>query len=84
MASESSQGPESRPPASSGAAGAAGGRRPLRPRRGQARTKLIVAGVIVTLLVVGVLLYRHLAQWESTDDAQIDGYIYPVSSRVSG
>ena len=29
-------------------------------------------------------LYRHFAAWESTDDAEIDGYIYPVSSRVSG
>jgi membrane fusion protein (multidrug efflux system) len=29
-------------------------------------------------------LYRHLAAWESTDDAQIDGYVYPVSCRVSG
>src|SRR5207253_397679 len=31
-----------------------------------------------------LLLYRYLLAWESTDDAQIDGYIYPVSSRVSG
>ena len=29
-------------------------------------------------------MYRHYAAWESTDDAQIDGYIYPVSARVSG
>jgi membrane fusion protein (multidrug efflux system) len=35
-------------------------------------------------VVSSVLLYGHLAAWESTDDAQIDGYIYPVSSRVSG
>src|SRR5262249_529180 len=31
-----------------------------------------------------VVLYRRYAAWESTDDAQIDGYIFPVSSRVSG
>jgi len=30
------------------------------------------------------LLYLRFAAWESTDDAQIDGYIYPVSSRISG
>jgi membrane fusion protein (multidrug efflux system) len=35
-------------------------------------------------MVIAVLLYRHYAAWESTDDAQIDGYIYPVSSRVTG
>lgn len=53
-------------------------------RRGNPRLKIIllVAGII--LAVAAVLLYRHYAGWESTDDAQIDGYIYPVSSRVSG
>ena len=38
----------------------------------------------LALIVIAVLLYRHFAAWESTDDAQIDGYIYPVSSRVTG
>ena len=38
----------------------------------------------LALIAAAVLLYRHFAAWESTDDAQIDGYIYPVSSRVSG
>jgi membrane fusion protein (multidrug efflux system) len=46
------------------------------------RILLVVTGL--ALLVSSVLLYRHFAGWESTDDAQIDGYIYPVSSRVSG
>jgi membrane fusion protein (multidrug efflux system) len=41
-----------------------------------------LAGFI--LAIVGVLLYRYFASYESTDDAQIDGYIYPVSSRVPG
>jgi membrane fusion protein (multidrug efflux system) len=48
---------------------------------------LIRVGLPVLILVVvagGVLLYRHYARWESTDNAQIDGYIYPVTSRVSG
>ncbi len=36
------------------------------------------------LIVVAALLYHHYSQWESADDAQIDGYIYPVSSRVNG
>ena len=30
------------------------------------------------------LAYHYYAGWESTDDAQIDGYINPISSRVSG
>ena len=38
---------------------------------------------IVALLLVGWFWWesRH---WEDTDDAQIDGHIYPVSARVSG
>jgi membrane fusion protein (multidrug efflux system) len=32
----------------------------------------------------GILLYRYFASYESTDDAEIDGYIYPVSTRVTG
>ena len=43
---------------------------------------LVLLGL--ALIVIAVLLYRHFAAWESTDDAQIDGYIYPVSSRVTG
>ncbi len=43
----------------------------------------IVIGIIV-LLVVGFFIYRYLTSYESTDDAQIDGYINSISSRVSG
>lgn len=54
------------------------------PRR---RKLLWPAALVVVLLVIigfGVELYRYYSQWESTDDAQIDGYIYPVNSRISG
>jgi membrane fusion protein (multidrug efflux system) len=36
------------------------------------------------LIAISIPLYRHYAAWESTDNAQIDGYVYPVSSRVAG
>jgi membrane fusion protein (multidrug efflux system) len=39
---------------------------------------------LVVIAAASALLYRHLAAYESTDDAQIDGYIYPISTRVSG
>jgi membrane fusion protein, multidrug efflux system len=52
-------------------------------RKKQGRTILIVVVAVVALAIL-VLLYLHFAAWESTDDAEIDGYIYPVSSRVSG
>jgi len=49
-----------------------------------ARAK-IIAPIVVLLLAAGsALAYHYYAGWESTDDAQIDGYINPISSRVSG
>jgi membrane fusion protein, multidrug efflux system len=39
---------------------------------------------LLLLAAAGVLFFRYLSSFESTDDAQIDGYIYPVSSRVTG
>ena len=42
----------------------------------------LVIGIVLAVAVV--LLYRYFASYESTDDAEIDGYIYPVSSRVPG
>jgi membrane fusion protein (multidrug efflux system) len=42
----------------------------------------MVAGAAI--LVGAYFAWRHYAMWETTDDAQIDGYINPVSSRVAG
>jgi membrane fusion protein, multidrug efflux system len=53
-------------------------------RRRKARGIIILVAIVIALAVGAVLLYRYFAQYESTDDAQIDGYIYPVSSRVPG
>ncbi len=53
-------------------------------RRGKPRAKILLVVLGLAVAVALVLLYRYYTQWESTDDAQIDGYIYPVSSRVSG
>jgi membrane fusion protein (multidrug efflux system) len=47
-----------------------------------ARTALVV-GVIV-LVAGGVFAYRYFASYESTDDAQVDGHLMPLSARVSG
>ncbi len=54
-------------------------------RRAKARRRILVAAILgLALVVTSVLLYRHFSAWESTDDAEVDGYIYPVSSRVAG
>jgi membrane fusion protein (multidrug efflux system) len=46
-----------------------------------------IAIVIVAIVGIGVaafFIWRHYAQWVSTDDAEIEGYIYPISARISG
>jgi membrane fusion protein (multidrug efflux system) len=52
------------------------------------RRKLIVSvglpALAIMTLLAGRLVYGYYSQWESTDDAQVDGYIYPLTSRVSG
>jgi membrane fusion protein (multidrug efflux system) len=53
-------------------------------RRWQRRTKILAGIIGLIILVGGFLLYRYFTSYESTDDAQIDGYIYPVSPRVAG
>jgi membrane fusion protein (multidrug efflux system) len=48
------------------------------------RTKWAVI-IIALVIVVGVFfLWRYLGSYESTDDAQIDGHVNSVSSRISG
>jgi membrane fusion protein (multidrug efflux system) len=46
------------------------------------RIALILGGI--ALVVAVLFLWRYLASYESTDDAQIDGHLNPVSARVSG
>ena len=44
----------------------------------------LLLGAGLVLLVVGFFLWRYLASYESTDDAQVDVHLYPVSARISG
>ncbi|MGD8895032.1 MAG: HlyD family secretion protein [Acidobacteriota bacterium] len=54
-----------------------------RVRRGGPARWVLVAGAFL-LVVLGVLLWRHFAVRESTDDAHIDGHVSPVAARVAG
>jgi membrane fusion protein (multidrug efflux system) len=47
-----------------------------------ARWFLIVA--LIALVIGGYFAWRYFSSYESTDDAQVDGYLYPVSARISG
>jgi membrane fusion protein (multidrug efflux system) len=54
-------------------------------RRASNRRRNIAILVVSVVVVVGVvLLWRYLGSYESTDDAQADVHLYPVSARVSG
>jgi len=46
------------------------------------RRGLIAGGVVLALIVGGLLFYYH--NRESTDDAQVDGHITPISSKIYG
>ena len=57
-------------------------RRTFTRPKGRRRLIFIVAGIL--LLIAGLLLWRYLSSYESTDDAQVDVHLYPVSARISG
>ena len=48
------------------------------------RRRLLILAVVLVLVVGGVFLWRYLSSYESTDDAQADVHLYPVSARISG
>ena len=52
-------------------------------RRRRTRTLMLAAIALVLIASAGGWYWRSMGS-ESTDNAQIDGFIYPISSRVSG
>jgi membrane fusion protein (multidrug efflux system) len=47
-------------------------------------TRLLIVGVVLALLVGGFFVWRYLSTYESTDDAQVDGHLNALSTRVAG
>jgi membrane fusion protein, multidrug efflux system len=43
----------------------------------------VIIGVVV-LLVVGFFIYRYVASYENTDDAEVDGHVNSISARITG
>jgi membrane fusion protein, multidrug efflux system len=52
--------------------------------RRKRRRNLIILVAAVVVLVGGLVLWRYFSSYESTDDAQADVHLYPISARVSG
>jgi len=53
------------------------------PRRHPYKRWIFLASLVV-VAVAGAFLWHYLSGFESTDDAQVDVHLYPVSARISG
>jgi membrane fusion protein, multidrug efflux system len=53
-----------------------------RPKKAMKKA-LAAAGALFVLLAI-LLWWWHSRQFEETDDAQVDGHIYPISARIIG
>ena len=53
-------------------------------RSSKRRRNIVILVVVLVLLVGGLFLWRYFSSYESTDDAQADLHLYPVSARISG
>jgi membrane fusion protein, multidrug efflux system len=56
--------------------------RPSRTASPGFRVAIIIAAIV--LLVVGLFVFRYVTSYESTDDAQVDGHVNSISTRISG
>jgi membrane fusion protein (multidrug efflux system) len=59
-------------------------RNPLAHRTATRRRNIAIMIAVAVAIVAGIFLWRYLGSYESTDDAQADLHLYPVSARVSG
>jgi len=48
------------------------------------RARLLLVIVAIVLVVGGILAWRYFSSYESTDDAQVDGHLMPLSARIPG
>jgi membrane fusion protein (multidrug efflux system) len=55
-----------------------------KPRRWRPARVVVAAFLAAILSVGGFELWNYLESYQDTDDAQVDGYLDPISSRVNG
>ena len=58
-------------------------KRPINPRR-RRTIRFIILAVIVLAVVAAIPIYAYYSVRESTDDAQVDGHLVPISPRING
>ncbi len=55
------------------------------PNKRRKRTiRFVLLALLILAIVIGIPIYAYYSVRESTDDAQVDGHLVPVSSRISG
>ena len=59
-------------------------RSPVGYFRAHPMAKFVLAAVVVLLILGGLFVWHYYSTRESTDDAQIDGHINPIGTRVTG
>jgi len=57
---------------------------PARKTRPKPGRRILLVVIVLGAVVGGYFLWRYLSSYESTDDAQVDVHLYPVSARISG
>jgi membrane fusion protein, multidrug efflux system len=50
----------------------------------RSRKRWIIAGSVLVIVIASIFLWDYFSGFESTDDAQVDVHLYPVSARISG
>jgi membrane fusion protein (multidrug efflux system) len=55
---------------------------PTEPRR--RLNPFLIGATVLVLLASGISWYAYGARFEDTDDAQIDGHLNPIASRIDG
>jgi membrane fusion protein (multidrug efflux system) len=53
-------------------------------RRLSPRARVAIAVVTVAAILGGILWWLHARQYETTDDAEIDGHLHPISAKADG
>jgi membrane fusion protein (multidrug efflux system) len=81
-ANSPAENPSAAAPATHSASPPPSGREDFFRKRPQARWWLI--GGAIVLVIAVVFAWRYFASYESTDDAQVDGHLMPLSARISG
>ena len=54
------------------------------PQKQRRINPMIAGAIVVVLLAIGIGWYIYAQGYEDTDDAQVDGHLNPIASRIDG